>query len=604
MNEENPEEPQVNEEEQPQREPSTFEQFKYVFPNTIRFYFFALESPRASENNLITFTILRLGFGLLFIVYGVMLGFVIKYIMNALQDKDRETFWRWLYIAVGMICFGMSVAGFQSWTENEFMIRWREALSERMLRMYINDGNYLRLTYQRQIDNPGQRITDDIKAFTTSANSLLMIIFTQSINVVVYSVIIMWLYPSCIVIVLWTVLLTLVGVFYFGPPLGLIARNDLQTQCDYRASAVRVEEFAEPVAFFQADDMERENVIQNLDANLNVQHEEAWWKALLDTMMSTRDLNNFLLPNLLLAERIFTGQLGLGDAAQVKQTAFRIQQALAVPLSQLDKIAGMYATTRRLREVIDFCEAPRNQNEDLKFEKSDNFGVQNLGYQTPTGDDLCRDLSFNLEKGTSMTIMAPSGSGKTTMLKTIRNIATMANAEGKVLIPSDDEIMFISQKSYIPHFSQDENTLRKQVLFPWFKKEADAPSDAEVEEALGLAGLEHVMQRFGGIHTAANWNQILSGGEQQRLCFARVFLARPSLVFLDESVSSLDYDSAQSMYQVMKDLDIWYISVNHNEKLRDFHDVALEKRSNVPIWEIKNLKSAVDLGRNNVKQKL
>jgi len=153
------------------------------------------------------------------------------------------------------------------------------------------------------------------------------------------------------------------------------------------------------------------------------------------------------LPNLLLAERIFTGQLGLGDAAQVKQTAFRIQQALAVPLSQLDKIAGMYATTRRLREVIDFCEAPRNQNEDLKFEKSDNFGVQNLGYQTPTGDDLCRDLSFNLEKGTSMTIMAPSGSGKTTMLKTIRNIATMANAEGKVLIPSDDEIMFISQKS-------------------------------------------------------------------------------------------------------------------------------------------------------------
>jgi vitamin B12/bleomycin/antimicrobial peptide transport system ATP-binding/permease protein len=122
------------------------------------------------------------------------------------------------------------------------------------------------------------------------------------------------------------------------------------------------------------------------------------------------------------------------------------------------------------------------------------------------------------------------------------------------------------QRPYIPL-----GTLRRATTYP---TPADSVDDARVREALTEAGLEHVIER---LDEEAPWASVLSGGEQQRLSFARLLLHEPDIVVMDESTSALDTESQGRLLNRVRELlpRMAVISVGHRAELEMFHERKL-----------------------------
>jgi putative ATP-binding cassette transporter len=110
------------------------------------------------------------------------------------------------------------------------------------------------------------------------------------------------------------------------------------------------------------------------------------------------------------------------------------------------------------------------------------------------------------------------------------------------------------------------------MCYPLMPDQFDDATCRRVLETCGLGS------RITSLNTRENWQQLLSGGEQQRVAFARVLLQRPDFVFLDEATSALDPATEARLYQaLLKELpDSAIISVAHRAAVADYHDDIIE----------------------------
>ena len=133
--------------------------------------------------------------------------------------------------------------------------------------------------------------------------------------------------------------------------------------------------------------------------------------------------------------------------------------------------------------------------------------------------------------------MGPSGSGKTSLLRTVaglwpfeRGLVQRPTAQGR------GGCLFLPQRPFIPASS----TLRAVVCYPHTSQEVRA-TDRELAELLSAVDLDMLMLVGGrGLDSVLDWSSLLSGGEQQRIGFARLFYHRPKYALADEATSALD----------------------------------------------------------------
>src|SRR5262249_48338101 len=165
----------------------------------------------------------------------------------------------------------------------------------------------------------------------------------------------------------------------------------------------------------------------------------------------------------------------------------------------------------------------------------------------------------------SVLVRGPSGSGKSTLFRAISGIWPFGR--GEIRQPADFDALFLPQRPYFPL-----GTLREAVCYP-ARHHAFASQD--VEEALKLVGLSYLTPR---LDETANWATQLSGGEQQRVAFARALLHKPAWLFLDEATSNLDDESQRQLYEtIMQRLQrTTIVSIAHREELACYHDKRVE----------------------------
>src|SRR5205823_9713648 len=135
--------------------------------------------------------------------------------------------------------------------------------------------------------------------------------------------------------------------------------------------------------------------------------------------------------------------------------------------------------------------------------------------------------------------------------------------KGKLRLPQGARLLFLPQKPYLP-----VGTLKRAVSYP---ADEATHGDSEVAQALaavGLAPLAADLQR------SENWAQVLSGGEQQRLAFARALLNKPDWLFLDEATASLPEDAQEVLYRLVKQRlpHTTLVSIGHRASLRGYHE--------------------------------
>jgi putative ATP-binding cassette transporter len=221
----------------------------------------------------------------------------------------------------------------------------------------------------------------------------------------------------------------------------------------------------------------------------------------------------------------------------------------------VDRLTGFSAALERLR-----AEAAR-QDGEREEAPTENLVMQDLALSLPQGKLLLlAPTTLQLKRGEAVLVSGPSGAGKSTLFRALAGIWPYWS--GRILLPEGARLLFLPQKPYLP-----VGALKHAVCYP---ADAGAYEDGEVSEALRAVGLAHFAQELA---RSENWAQLLSGGEQQRLAFARALLNKPDWLFLDEATASLPEDAQAELYRLLKERlpGATVVSIGHRASLAQFH---------------------------------
>jgi putative ATP-binding cassette transporter len=505
---------------------------------------------------------------------------------DALQQYNWTQFWRQLVI-FGIIAFSFIVVAVYSLYLRQILhIRWRRWLTNRLLRNWLENQSYYRLQLNQATtpDNPDQRISDDLDRFATLTLGLSLGLLSSFVTLVSF-LSILWTLSGALTIPLgggaaihvpgymvFAALIYAIGgtalVRWIGYPLIRLNFDQQRYEADFRFSMVRLRENAENVAFYGGEARELDTFqirFKRIIGN--------WWGIIRRRKKLTWFTTGYgqlaiIFPLVVAAPRYFAKAIQLGGLMQIVSAFGQVQDSLSFIISSYTEIAEYQAVVQRLfgfqqrlNEIIEDREASQPIEIDHRGAGVD---VDMLDLNLPDGQMLRPNISLAATPGEALLITGASGLGKSTLLRAIAGIWPFGRGRIRV---GEGRSLFLPQRPYLPL-----GTLADTLAYPRAAAELSRDSLAEVLRAVGLS---HLVDRLG---EEANWAQRLSIGEQQRLAFARVLLARPEIVFLDEATSALDEAAEIALYRLLREAP-WkptIVSVGHHGTLRRFHDTVVD----------------------------
>jgi putative ATP-binding cassette transporter len=502
---------------------------------------------------------------------------------NALENKNQPEFfaqlWRFTYLALIWIVGRV----YQLYLQQMLQIEWRAWLNEHFLSSWLADRAYYRLQLvDRGVDNPDQRIADDLRIFVDMTLGLGIGLLSAVVTLASFTVILWQLSGDFTLLgvsipgyMFWVaVVYAGVGSFLTHKVGRALIGLDFQQQrfeADYRYSLVRLRENSEGVALYRGEPNELANFRERFAHVIR-----NWW----GIMIKRKQLNWFvsfyeqlaiIFPYIVAAPRYFAGAVGMGVIFQTASAFRNVQMSLSWFIAVYPDFATWKATVDRLTSFTASLERARAEARAVGGEQTvapaPAIGVSELELALPQGRALLRPTSIELEPGEHLLITGPSGAGKSTFFRAMAGI--WPYWKGRVTLPKGARMLFLPQKPYLPI-----GELKHAVSYP---EEATRFSDDEVRDALRAVGLPQLTEELG---RRENWAQVLSGGEQQRLAFARALLAQPDWLFLDEATASLPEDAQDALYRLVRERlpRTTLVSIGHRASLAVHHQRHLAWR--------------------------
>ncbi|KAK4802904.1 hypothetical protein SAY86_001107 [Trapa natans] len=556
---------------------------------------------------------------------------------NALANKDADQFTKQLLYYLFSFAGGIPVFVLRDYARETLSLRWRSWMTSYYMERYLKNRTFYKIQSQSIIDNPDQRINDDLSSFTGTALSFSLTLFNATVDLISFSNILYGIYPPLFVVLLvYSIGGTAISVF-LGK--GLVSLNFMQEkkEADFRYGLVRVRENAESIAFYGGEENELQLLLQRFNSA---------FENLTKLLISSRNLDFFtsgyryliqILPAAVVAPMYFSGKIEFGVINQSVSAFNHILGDFSLIVYQFQAISAFSAVIDRLGEFENILDNESNYasgtseeislvysctddspsleaNGTVSKDKPQNLLViENLTLQTPTSRAiLIRDLSVQVNCREHLLVTGPSGSGKTSLLRALAGLWN--TGKGKIQFHVDDpkglqsssesskftrDVFFLPQRPYM-----NLGTLRQQLLYPSWAGNAfpisddtkspvvlpflvrksdtsDAsrkpklPTTDELIKVLEDVRLGYILSRVDGLDSAREWSSVLSLGEQQRLAFARLLLSKPKLVLLDESTSALDEANEAHMYELIRAAGITYISIGHRRTLFNHHHICL-----------------------------
>ena len=195
---------------------------------------------------------------------------------------------------------------------------------------------------------------------------------------------------------------------------------------------------------------------------------------------------------------------------------------------------------------------------------------ENVPILSPNGDILIQSMNFSIKPGMHLFITGPNGCGKSSLFRILGELWPVFG--GRVYKPAIDQIFYIPQRPYLP-----KGTLRDQIIYPHTIEQMrrKGVNEEDLQTILNEVKLEYLVSRECGWDSQNDWNDVLSGGEKQRVAMARLIYHKPIYAILDECTSAMSIDIESALYTYMKNEGITLITVSHRETLWKFHDYLL-----------------------------
>src|SRR3954468_4530314 len=530
---------------------------------------------------LMTGTLIVLVIGQLFFQY--QLNVWNKAIFDALEKKDGATVLHQAMMFVPLALGSIAVAVAVVYARMRMQRRWRAWLTEHTLTRWINKGRYYQLNLiEGDHKNPEARVQEDIRIATEQpvdfAVGILSAVLTSATFMgVLWSVggsLTFGAEGSQITIPGYLVIAVVVYCAVISGLMTIIARsfvptaeNKNQVEAEFRSALTRVREYGESIAILGGEKEERAG-LDDLLHNVIVA-----WSAMAKQYMRTMFVShgNFIIasviPVILCAPKYLTGEMTLGTVMQASAAFIQVQYAFNWIVDNYPRLAEWTASARRasnLLVAVDSLENIENsQVGAIKREKGEGAAIRLRGVSVALSDGtvVVDDADVTVKLGERVLVAGESGTGKSTLVRAIAGLWPWG--EGEITLQPGAKMFLMPQKPYIPL-----GTLRRAATYP---HQSDEFEDEEIADALKAVGLEHLVEKIDEEGEA--WDRTLSGGEQQRLAFARLFLHKPDIVVMDEATSALDNDSQTALMTTLAAQlpKTAIISVGHRQELEAFH---------------------------------
>ncbi|NTB99355.1 ABC transporter ATP-binding protein/permease [Agrobacterium tumefaciens] len=514
-------------------------------------------------------------------------------IFDAVEKRDASTVYFLASIFPPLVLGSVFIVTSQVYVRMRIQRRWRSWLTKVLVSRWIANGRYYQLNLiDGDHQNPEARLSEDMRIATEAPVDFVAGVIAAFVS------------ASTFIVVLWTIggaltlpiggasvtipgFLVIAAVIYAlitSSSIALIGRNFVkvsevknQLEAEFRYTLTRVRENGESIALLGGEEEERSDLDRRFR---NVRHQ---WKQMAQQYMRTTVVSHGsmliapVVPLLLCAPKFLDGSMSLGQVMQAASAFTIVQSAFGWLVDNYPRLADWNACARRVASLmmsLDGLERAEQSDKLGRIVRGETEGetmlsLKDVSVSLGDGTAVVKETDVEIGRGERVLVAGESGSGKSTLVRAIAGLWPWGG--GSVSFRAGSRLFMLPQRPYVP-----SGTLRRAVCYP---QAAESWTFEEIGEALDKVGLGHLKDK---VEEEAPWDQTLSGGEKQRLTFARLLLNHPDIIVMDEATAALDEKSQDMMMQTVIDElpDATIVSVAHRAELEAFHSrkITLERR--------------------------
>ena len=510
---------------------------------------------------------------LLFLANGlnVLNSYVGRNFMTAIADRDKSEFIRQAIFYIGVFAGSTVVSVVARFAEERLGLLWRDSLTQRAVQLYLADGTYYRLNVSGELANPDQRIAEDVRGFTVTTLSFVLMLLNSSFTIIAFSGVLWAISPVLLVLAVLYAACGSLATFVLGRPLIRLNNDQLDKEASFRSALIHVRENAEPIML--AHHVERQKarllgrfaeVVANFRQITAINRNVGFFTTGYNWLIQ-------IIPALVVAPAFIRGDIDFGAITQSAMAFSALVAAFSLIVTQfqaLSTFAAVVARLTSLTEAIELSQTPDPSTVEI-VEGEGQLAYERLTLLSSTdASPLLKDLTISIPAGVRVLVTGSNQAAGAALFGATAGLST--SGSGRIVRPSGERTGFLSQRPYLP-----PGTLR-QVL-------EGAPRQGIVSDEVLFAllrelNLERIVTQAGSLDCELDWRTAVSLREQQLLAFAHVLFAAPQFVFLDWVGATLDSDQVDKILKMLTDRSIACINIGPAGEPPDLYDAVLECR--------------------------